>query len=155
MIHREPDSRVAVVFPFGTVPRGMDADFEHEVQVRYRDLDTYGHVNNVVYGTYCEEARAAWAEAVFEFDDIDEFSAVVANLELNLRRSVQGRGTLTVGVSLTNVGDSSFTLSYRVVDGERVMAEGESTMVYIDPDTREPSPLPPSWRERIAEFHDQ
>ncbi|MFC7195480.1 acyl-CoA thioesterase [Halosimplex aquaticum] len=42
----------------------MDAAFEHEVDVRYRDLDTFGHVNNVVYGTYCEQARVAYIEEV-------------------------------------------------------------------------------------------
>ncbi|MFC6975463.1 acyl-CoA thioesterase [Halomicroarcula sp. GCM10025709] len=35
----------------------MSFEYTTEVSVRYDDLDTYGHVNNVRYGTYLEEAR--------------------------------------------------------------------------------------------------
>jgi len=40
-------------------------NFETEVALRFDDLDTYGHVNNVRYGTYLEEARIDYlAEAL-------------------------------------------------------------------------------------------
>jgi acyl-CoA thioester hydrolase len=126
----------------------MESVYEHEVQVRYRDLDTFGHVNNVVYGTYCEEARVAWLEASLGVD-LTEFSAVLASLELDFDHSVRGRGTLTVAVSVTDVGRSSFTLDYRIRDGDRLMAEGESTQVYVDPETREAKPLPDRWRDAL------
>ena len=34
--------------------------FTHAVEVRFRDLDALGHVNNAVYLTYLESARMAW-----------------------------------------------------------------------------------------------
>ena len=41
--------------------------FRHRLQVRFRDCDIFGHVNNAVYFTYMEEARwAYWRELMGE-----------------------------------------------------------------------------------------
>ena len=37
-----------------------NGDFVHEEQVRFRDLDPMGHVNNAVFLTYLEQARVAF-----------------------------------------------------------------------------------------------
>jgi acyl-CoA thioester hydrolase len=95
---------------------------------RFPTRDRPGHVNNVVYGTYCEEARVAWLEERLGVDPM-EFSAVLASIELEFHQSVRGRATLTVAVRVTNVGRSSFTLEYRIRDGDQLMAMGESTQV--------------------------
>lgn len=130
----------------------MDSPFEHEVSVRYRDLDTYGHVNNAVYGTYCEEARVAYVDEVLDLDDVSEFSAVVVSLEIDFRSSVTRMTSVDVTVSVSRLGDSSFTATYELRQDDRLVAEAETTQVYVDPETRESRPLPDEWRERIAEF---
>lgn len=130
----------------------MDAEFVHEVPVRYRDLDTYGHVNNVVYGTYCEEARVAYVEEVLPLDDIGEFSAVVVSLNIDFRSSVTEMSTVDVGAEVTRVGESSFTMAYELRQGGDLVAEAETTQVYVDPATRESKSLPQDWRDAIAAF---
>ncbi|QPV62470.1 acyl-CoA thioesterase [Halosimplex litoreum] len=130
----------------------MEASFEHEVPVRYRDLDTYGHVNNVVYGTYCEEARVAYVEEVLELDELDEFTAVVASLELDFRSSVTELTAVDVGVSVVRMGESSFTMAYEIRQDGELVAEAETTQVFVDPETRESRPVPDAWRERVREF---
>ncbi|MFB6152169.1 MAG: acyl-CoA thioesterase [Haloarculaceae archaeon] len=126
--------------------------FEREVSVRYNDLDTYGHVNNAVYGTYCEEARVAYVAEVLDVRSVDEFPAVVAGLEIDFRASVTEPTSVTVGVRVTRLGESSLTMSYDVEQGDRLVAEAETTLVAVDPETRETRPLPADWRERIAEY---
>lgn len=130
----------------------MDASFEHEVSVRYRDLDTYGHVNNVVYGTYCEEARVAYVEEVLGLEEIDEFTAVVASLELDFRSSVTELTTVDVWTSVVRMGESSFTMAYELRQSGELVAEAETTLVFVDPETRESRPIPEEWRERVREF---
>jgi len=128
----------------------MDADFRHDVRVRYRDLDTFGHVNNVVYGTYCEQARVAYIEEVLDLDDLNEFTAVLATLELDFHTSVTELTDVTVGVRIPRLGETSFPFEYELaVDGELV-AEGESVQVVVDPATREKRSIPEAWRERVA-----
>jgi acyl-CoA thioester hydrolase len=127
----------------------MDWPFEHEIDVRYRDLDTYGHVNNAVYATYCEQARAVWIREVLGIPDMDEFSGVVANLELDFRRSVVGTPNVTVGVRLADLGESSFTLEYRIAEDGETMVEARSTQVHIDREARESRPVPEEWRRKL------
>jgi acyl-CoA thioester hydrolase len=55
--------------------------------VRYRDTDTMGHVNNAVYVTYFEQARIDYFDAVLDIP-LEEREMVLANLELDYRRSV-------------------------------------------------------------------
>jgi acyl-CoA thioester hydrolase len=128
----------------------MSTPFEHEVTVRYRDLDTYGHVNNAVFATYLEEARTAWIEATLDVDEMAAFSTVLASLDLEFLQPVTARGPLTIEVTVTDVGTSSFTLRYRVRHGDEIVAEGESTQVHIDRETGESKPLPEDWRTQIA-----
>jgi acyl-CoA thioester hydrolase len=130
----------------------MDDAFEHTVPVRYRDLDTYGHVNNVVYGTYCEEARVAYLREVLPIDDADDLSMVVVSLSIDFRASVTEMTNVDVAVAVARMGDSSFTMEYEVSQDDRVVAEAETTQAYIDPEVRETRPLPDEWRERVAEF---
>ena len=47
-----------------------DFPFEHELEVRFRDCDPLGHVNNAVYLTYLEAARFAWWHATFGPDGL-------------------------------------------------------------------------------------
>jgi acyl-CoA thioester hydrolase len=125
---------------------------EHTVDVRYNDLDTYGHVNNVVYGTYCEEARIAYVAEVLGITEIGEFPAVVASLNIDFRSSVTEPTSVDVRVWVPELGTSSFTMAYELVQGGRVVAEAETTNVAIDPATGETRALPDEWREAIVEY---
>ena len=125
--------------------------FEHTVEVRYSDLDTYGHVNNAVYGTYCEEARVAYIEEVLGIADVDDFPAVVASLAIDFRSSVTEPTSLDVTVWTANLGESSLTMDYELRQGDRLVAEVETTIVAIDPETRETRPIPDPWREAVAD----
>lgn len=127
--------------------------FETDVAVRYRDLDTYGHVNNAVYLTYCETARARLVREVFDasFDELTH-GFVVAHVEIDFRRPVRDVEAVSVGVAVTRVGTTSFTTSYDLrVDGDPV-ASAETVQVVVDPDTREPTPVPDHWRAALDEF---
>lgn len=55
----------------------------HELSVRFRDLDAFGHVNNVVYGDYAAEAQATMVR-----DGVLEPSRPVRSIELTFRRSL-------------------------------------------------------------------
>jgi len=126
--------------------------FEHEVTVRYSDLDTYGHVNNAVYGTYCEEARVAYVAEVLDVESVDDFPAVVASLSIDFRASVTEPTAVDVRVWTVELGESSLTLAYELEQDGRLVAEAETTVVAIDPATRDTRALPEEWRERVADY---
>jgi acyl-CoA thioester hydrolase len=125
--------------------------FETEIDVRFRDLDAMGHVNNAVYATYMEEARTAYFAAVVD-RKLSETPSVLANLELQFRQSVTLGEDLTVAVRVPELGESSIPMEYEMrVDGE-VAATGEAVQVVLDPETEEPQAIPGEWREKIEAF---
>lgn len=121
-----------------------------DVPVRYRDLDTLNHVNNAVYASYMEEARAAYAEEVLGLS-FEEYNFVLANLEITFGRPVTMDDDLTVAVEVTEVGETSATMTYDVRADDGSVATGETTLVFVDRETKRPAPIPAEIRERIVE----
>lgn len=136
----------------------MSFEFTTTVDVRYNDLDTYGHVNNAIYGTYIEEARVDYLETVLggEIADItgegEETGMVVANLQLDFEQPIRLADEVTVGVRVPRLGEKSFPFEYEIRSQGGVAATGETTMVAYDRGTEGSVPIPDSWRESITEF---
>jgi len=137
----------------------MSFDFTTEVSLRYDDLDTYGHVNNVRYGTYLEEARIDYLAEIVADGDRDFLSTtgegtgvVIANLEIEFERPVRSADSVTVGVRVPRLGTTSFPFEYEIRDGDAVAATGETTIVAYDRAAGEPQAIPEGWREAITEF---
>lgn len=127
------------------------AEFSSDVQVRFRDIDAMGHVNNAVYATYVEQARTEYFERVLD-EGLDAVSTVLASLELSYERPILLDQSVTVEIDVPEMGRSSLPMAYEVLaDGERA-ATAESVQVFLDPETEKPRPIPERFRERIAAF---
>ena len=64
---------------------------EKEIEIRWRDLDSFDHVNHVVFLTYLEEARDEWLGRVLE-DPALVWGYVIARVEIDYRRELSARG---------------------------------------------------------------
>jgi acyl-CoA thioester hydrolase len=123
------------------------------VDVRFRDCDPMGHVNNAVYLTYLELARFAYWKAA-EIGRLEgEVSYIIARVEIDFRASAKTGDILDVGVSVTGVGRTSFTMAYEIRDQDgRLVATAGSVQVTYDYAAGRSVPVPGSVRARIAEF---
>ena len=131
--------------------------FETEVALRFDDLDTYGHVNNVRYGTYLEEARIDYLTEVVgdgsrAFLAESDNGIVIKTLELEFERPVRSADSVTVDVHVPRLGTTSFPIEYEIRDDGAVAATGETTVVTYDRAAGEPQPIPEDWRDAISEF---
>ena len=122
---------------------------EKHVEIRWRDVDAYLHVNNAVYATYLEECRDEWIARVLG-DAGDPWDYVLARVAIDFRRELRLEDeAVVVSCRLDRVGSSSLTLSeeVRTRDGE-LAAEAEAVLVARDRGTGRPRPL--SDAERAA-----
>lgn len=124
----------------------------HEIrlQVRWRDMDAYGHVNNAVYLNYLEEARDAWVEKVLGPVADDLWHFVLARVAIDFRRELkQEDGEIVVRCGLDSIGRSSLRTreEIRTRSGE-LSAEAAAVIVPRDPATGSSRPL--SEEERAA-----
>jgi acyl-CoA thioester hydrolase len=128
--------------------------FTAEIAVRWRDLDAFNHVNNSNYLTYLEEARLQWLSHVPGpwFDD--HAMPVMAAVQLNYRRPIEWPARLHVELFCERLGSSSLTVGHRILDAEdtdRLYSDGHVVMVWMDPATGKPVPLPEAIREAAGE----
>jgi acyl-CoA thioester hydrolase len=127
------------------------SEFSTDIQVRFRDIDAMGHVNNAVYATYVEQARTEYFEEILE-EGLDAVSTVLASLELSYERPILLGQSVTITIAVPELGRSSLPMEYEIfADGKRA-ATAQSVQVFLDPETDEPYPIPDRFRERITEF---
>jgi acyl-CoA thioester hydrolase len=109
---------------------------EKRIEIRWRDCDAYGHVNNAVYSTYLEEARDEWAvRALGEAGDVWDY--VLARVAIDFRRELTlADDVVRVTAELVRIGTSSVVLRERITtrDGE-LAAEAEAVLVARDRET--------------------
>ncbi len=121
---------------------------EKRIEIRWRDVDAYRHVNNAVYATYLEECRDELAEKVLAgVGDIWDY--VLARVAIDFRRELtQDDDEVVVRCAVERVGRSSVTLreEIRTRDGE-LSAEAEAVLVARDRATGRSRPLTDPERE--------
>jgi acyl-CoA thioester hydrolase len=122
---------------------------EKRIEIRWRDCDAYGHVNNAVYATYLEEARDEWALRVLAGHG-DLWDYVLARVAIDFRRELTLEDDeVVVAVRLRKIGTSSLTLGESVRTGAgELAAESEAVLVARDRETGRSRPL--TDRERAA-----
>jgi acyl-CoA thioester hydrolase len=123
--------------------------FFHLEQVRFRDLDAMGHVNNAVFLTYMEQARSAFF-LVHGGRSLEELQLIIARVEIDFRSPVGFGETVEIEVRSGRVGTKSFDLEYTLRADERVVAEGKSVQVGFDYDAGTTIPIPEAWRKLLA-----
>jgi acyl-CoA thioester hydrolase len=121
------------------------------VELRFRDLDAVGHVNNVVYLTYMETARIQWWIDVTGHRDFRNFGMILARTEIDYKAPASWGDRLEVGVRCASMRRSSFVLEFRVAepDGGRVFAEARKVLVHYDYEAGRSVPLPDALREKL------
>ena len=121
-------------------------DFVHRDTVRFRDVDSMGHVNNAVYLTYLEDARIAFLRPMGA--DVPEM--ILARVEIDFRSPLGEGDELEIGVRPVRVGNKSFELAYIVRVGDRVAAEAKTVIVSYDYSSGRAVEVPDHWREALA-----
>ena len=123
---------------------------QKRIEIRWRDVDAYNHVNNSVYLTYLEEARDEWIEQALE-GVADPWDFVLARVAVDFRRELrQEDDEVIVSVRLERLGTSSVRVreEIRTAAGE-LSAESESVIVARDRETGRSRPLTPAEREAL------
>jgi acyl-CoA thioester hydrolase len=119
------------------------------IEIRWRDLDGFGHVNNSTYLTYLEEARDQYLTDIL---GAAVHRTVIRHIEVDFVSGLtQEDDYVDVEVDLTGVGSSSVALAERIVstlDG-RVAATAKTVMVHTDESRNASEPWPYASRAAI------
>ncbi|KKI20153.1 MULTISPECIES: acyl-CoA thioesterase [unclassified Leucobacter] len=142
-----------------------------DLELRWGDQDAYGHVNNVAYARYLEEARVRtfWLgsgrertgmERHFRGDDPDGPKMLVASQQIEFLRVLEyAEQPITVELWIGKLGGSSLEVHYEVIDGSQpertVVARAITVVVIVDGKTLRPMRLSGEGRESVEAWVDE
>ncbi len=123
---------------------------EKRVEIRWRDVDAYRHVNNAVYLTYLEECRDEWLERALGTDE-SVWDFVLARVAVDFRRELRLEDdSVVVRCRLERLGTASVTTREEIrTTGDELSAEAEAVLVARDPATGRARPLGPEERDAL------
>jgi acyl-CoA thioester hydrolase len=126
--------------------------FRVEVMRRYGDLDPFGHINNVAYHDYLQEARV-WILVNVIGGDAEDIDQVVARQEITFHRPLRLRPQpITVATWISRVGGASYDFSYRILDETSgLCATAMTQVVFFDRQTESARRIPAEVRAVLLE----
>ena len=139
---RPPAAPLVVDLPGGHYP----------VHVRFSDVDVYGHVNNVKYFEYFQEARIRYLMRIFDVTGPGERAVplVIAQMDVDYRVPILFRPEpYDVHSWVSSVGNSSFVIESEIRDGETLLSRARVVAVMFDAATQKASPAPAAHRAAL------
>lgn len=127
--------------------------FEYTVpiEIRFADLDAYGHVNNAVFFTYLEHARVKMFQEYFGAFLESSLLFLVVRAECDYKAPITLNDQLLITLTVEKLRHSSFTFNYLLHNGDgRHFATARTVMVGYDPQTEKPVALPAEIRQTFA-----
>ena len=128
---------------------------EYTCHVRFSDVDVYGHVNNVKYFEYFQEARLVFLRGLREGVGEHGFDIVLAQMDVDYKRPILFRPEpYVVRTRVTRVGTSSFGLDSEILDGEQLLSRARAVLVTFDLARNRSRPLSDRERTQLRELQD-
>jgi acyl-CoA thioester hydrolase len=125
-----------------------------EQAVVWGEMDSYRHVNNVVYFRYFENARLEYIRRLdwLKYEEETGVGPILASTSARFRKPLTWPDVIRIGARVTALGDDRFTFEYRVVSSrlQAVATEGEGVIVTFDYRRGVKVAIPDELRRRIA-----
>ncbi len=124
------------------------------IEVRFKDIDSMGHVNNAVYFTYFENARIAYWNALRKSRIRGDVSYVLAHAECDFESQATMDDRLACHIRVSGFGRTSFRFDYLIRDerSKRPVATGVTIQVGFDYGSGRVRPLGDDVKRAIRRF---
>lgn len=134
--------------------------FHHalQAQLRFNDIDIFGHVNNSVYLQLLDLAKVRYFEKVLD-GPVDWHSAtvVVVNINASFHSPAYFDEPLTVLTAVGDMSEHSFILEQRILnpDNGDVKCTARTVMAGFDPATARGAAIPQLWVKSLLDFENR
>jgi YbgC/YbaW family acyl-CoA thioester hydrolase len=125
--------------------------------VRVVDVNYGAHVANSAVLNFFQDARIAYLKSLGGYSELDiggDCGIILPEAHVKYLSEMFLGDELVIGVRVTNVSRSSFTMVYRIERGGEAMAEGETVLICFDYEKRKPRRLDVTFKEKIEAFED-
>ena len=134
----------------------MIEQFRHRtrIEVRFRDIDAFEHVNNASFFTYIEEARIKYLIDILKITEVERLPLILAAVQIDFRKPILFGQMVEIGTRVDWIGRTSFSMSHRLTatPDDRLVAEAPTVLVTYDYAAAAPTPVPDAWRSAFIEW---
>jgi acyl-CoA thioester hydrolase len=124
------------------------------IPVAWGEMDSFQHVNNVVYARWVETARIAYLSRIHLLNRVhdDGIGPILARIAIDYRHPVTFPDVVRVEATTVRIGNSSFTMAHRIFSTKQEIevATGEDVIVVLDYRTGKARPVDEKIRSAIA-----
>lgn len=124
------------------------------IQLRFNDVDKFGHVNNTVYFSFYDLGKTEYFASVCPHVDWEKDGIVVVHIEADFLSQIYGSDHIAVQTAVTEIGTKSFRLAQRVIDTltNETKCVCTSVMVAFYLTKHESKPLEQDWIDAICRY---
>lgn len=125
-------------------------------QVIFRDIDSFGHVNNAVFFTYFEWARTSMWLALTGGSRPSDIGFIVVRAECDFRQQI-GLEAIEIRVRIGEMRNTSFETLYeiRTRGGQQLAATGRVVVVLYDWKTQNKTQITDEFRRKVRMFQQE
>jgi acyl-CoA thioester hydrolase len=127
-----------------------------EIPVAWGEMDSFQHINNIVYFRYFESARILYSEklGLHKLKDDTGIGPILGSTGCKYKFPLTYPDTVSVGAKITGIKEDRFSMKYVVVSRRhnRIAAEGDGVVVMYNYHERKKTAIPEVIRRRIAEL---
>lgn len=124
--------------------------FSVPIELRFADLDAYGHVNNAIYFTFLETARTKLFHDKFIEFMAQSLLFLVVKAECEYKLPIDLKDQVIVTLEMVRVGNSSFDIDYKLHNGSgKTFATAKTVMVCYDGKAQKPVRIPESFKQLL------
>jgi acyl-CoA thioester hydrolase len=128
------------------------------IQLRFFDMDAFGHINNARYLTYFEEARIKYLDDIIQWTyGWSKTGIIMARAEVDFILPAHFKDEISIQTCCSRIGTKSFTLEYRMVkatsEKKQILLSSATTVVVMyDYENNCSIPVLDEWKREIRKF---
>lgn len=125
--------------------------YETNVKVRFSETDALGHISNISYFIYLEEARTDFFIDLGFGNNLEDWKIILASAKCDFVNQGYYNQRLKVISEVSRIGNSSFMIVHQILDEEtgQLIAKGEAGAVYFNFKEQKPERIPDSLRTAL------
>lgn len=124
--------------------------------VRWGDMDAFAHVNNTVYFRYFEQARIGYFNQIKAMEYMQEhgIGPILAATSCRFKAPLKAPDTIQIGATISEFAKHKLIMKYAVWSNslQRVVAEGEGVIVFVNYSKHQKMPVPAEIVEKIKQL---
>ncbi len=127
--------------------------FSASIATRWGDQDIYGHINNVAYFRYMEEARVQWYASIGYPVNATDNGPVIAHTECQYLRAIEYPNTVICHCYLGDISKTSFTILHQLTTASEpgaIFTKAKVQNVWFDMHREKPTAIPDKLRQYLT-----